>query len=427
MSCFDSWSNPLTFFTETIFGNRTASPRFAAIDGLRALSYLWILIDHGVTNSSYYVEVYSTPLLLDKFIDFSFQGVTCFFVLSGFLVAYILTSAVDKNNLHNKNKYGGLTLEIFTVFLSKRFFRIAPAFYFSVLVTNLSLRFDRSYDDLNFALNWPSYIVFINNYFSGSLFWSVAVEMQFYLISALPMYLYLSKPLYGFIASGFMIAIPFLIRTIFSVNYENDNVSFLSSTYFNTITRADAYGVGMLVFMIWEAYMKDRPSSLSSEYYQNTNTHQSSIKATMLLIWVLIFVSVASMFLFASYDPPDYWPYSTTMFTNISYLSFACGSGSLILISLDGYISPINYILSSSVWIPFAGISYTGYLSSALTTGLYCNFVTVVLQFRKIDELGGIYFLIIQLICINFIFSILITVFIEKPFINIGAKLFDKN
>lgn len=423
MSCFEllseAWSNPYTIFIETIFGNRPTKSHFAAVDGLRALSFLWVFVSHLLLLPDRYFKTCLTiPDTIESIASGGYQGVTCFFVLSGFLVAYILSSAVDKNNVLTKNKYGGLTLEIFLAFLQKRFFRIAPSFYFSVFLTAF---YPHDSSD-NIFYNWPSYLIFINNYFSTSLYWSVAVEMQFYLISALPMYLYLSKPVYGFITSGIMIAIPLLIRTLIAANYANDFPKYASLTYFNMIARADAYGVGMLVFMTWEAYMKDRPSSLTNEYYLNPGKNHLCLQATMFIIWTLIFISILSIFFFMGCcSLPAFWPYSFTMYHNISMFSFACSTGSLILITLDGYISLINFVLSSPLWIPLASLSYTGYLLTDITINLYSVFYTKVLA---IDNMNKIPFVILQYLCFALVIALPVTVFIEKPFIFIASKLF---
>ena len=105
-----------------------------------------------------------------KLISFVGNGVDFFFVISGFLMFLAL---------QNKD----FSIETYWTFIKKRFFRIAPLYYVSIVVY---------FSVFNFVLNHPvstkSVIIdalFLNNYFKDNIaytFWSLAVEWGFYLI-----------------------------------------------------------------------------------------------------------------------------------------------------------------------------------------------------------------------------------------------------
>lgn len=140
------------------------------IDGLRAVSALLVILYHyGYT-----------------FIPAGF-GVMVFFVISGFLITWLL--------LKEREKSGTVSLKNFYI---RRALRIFPAFYcFWICVTVLLIVLHRS-------IIWPQAIssfCYVANYYQGlhgypstayALTWSLSVEEQFYLLWPLT-FLLLSK------------------------------------------------------------------------------------------------------------------------------------------------------------------------------------------------------------------------------------------
>jgi peptidoglycan/LPS O-acetylase OafA/YrhL/glycosyltransferase involved in cell wall biosynthesis len=105
------------------------------------------------------------------------HGVLAFFVLSGFLITWLL--------LKEESKYGAISLRLFYL---RRALRIFPAFYcFWLLTTAAFLIFHR-------PINWPqafSSLAYVNNYYQAifgdpntgySHTWSLGIEEQFYLL-----------------------------------------------------------------------------------------------------------------------------------------------------------------------------------------------------------------------------------------------------
>src|SRR5579864_8130868 len=84
-----------------------------ALDGLRGLAILLVVLDH-------YQLVSQNPRIN---IELGSAGVTLFFVLSGFLITWLL--------LEENRKFGDVSLKSF---YQRRFLRIFPAFYCMWLV-----------------------------------------------------------------------------------------------------------------------------------------------------------------------------------------------------------------------------------------------------------------------------------------------------
>lgn len=147
--------------------------RIFGLDLLRALAVLFVVYGHGYTLL---VDVAQYPYLAPYF-----DGVTMFFVLSGFLIGRILLRTVAKEN------FGGQTL---TEFWIRRWFRTLPN-YFLVLTALVVVVY---------VNDWPrpegliKYFFFSQNIVSPhpNFFpeaWSLAVEEWFYLVIPIPLYL----------------------------------------------------------------------------------------------------------------------------------------------------------------------------------------------------------------------------------------------
>jgi peptidoglycan/LPS O-acetylase OafA/YrhL len=157
---------------------------FDTFDALRFISFLIVFLSH--------IPIPSTSLF--NFVSHSGNiGVTFFFVLSGFLITYIL--------LHEKKNINTINLKSF---LFRRILRIWPLFYLMILfafATPIILEHlhlpssNQGYDP-----NWIVSCLFLENYvmmFTNSfpnasplrVMWSLCVEEHFYIIWGLFIYL----------------------------------------------------------------------------------------------------------------------------------------------------------------------------------------------------------------------------------------------
>ncbi len=158
-----------------------SSTRIPALDGLRGIAILLVLLCHAV-----FFELHSSSKLLSPLLTFgklTWSGVDLFFVLSGFLIGGILLDAMDSP-------------QYFKTFYIRRAYRILPLY--AVLLAAFSLRFLTAQGSAgplgNFTpspIPWASYVTFTQNIWMGlrgtlgvgamAATWSLAVEEQFYL------------------------------------------------------------------------------------------------------------------------------------------------------------------------------------------------------------------------------------------------------
>lgn len=136
------------------------------LDGLRFLAVLTVMVEHWVHDR------------YKLYLPWGYAGVSLFFVLSGFLITGILLRARDEAEAVGQP--ARVTLWRFYV---RRFLRIFPLYYLAVVVAAIFLIEGR-------AMLWPNLLYvsniaqFLDGKWAGSvaLFWSLAVEEQFYLV-----------------------------------------------------------------------------------------------------------------------------------------------------------------------------------------------------------------------------------------------------
>ncbi|WP_299114298.1 acyltransferase [uncultured Winogradskyella sp.] len=141
--------------------------RIFGLDILRALAIIFVVLGHG--NSL----IFEKPPKLVQFLIF--DGVSIFFVLSGFLIGRILIKELSKSKINYKTILN---------FWIRRWFRTLPNYYL-ILFTLFTLNY---IFNNNFSLfNYKRYFLFAQNlYYKHPYFfseaWSLSVEEWFYLL-----------------------------------------------------------------------------------------------------------------------------------------------------------------------------------------------------------------------------------------------------
>jgi peptidoglycan/LPS O-acetylase OafA/YrhL len=178
--------------------------RLLDIDALRAIAALSVLYFHA-TNT---VATYPSNTAIRTSGKYGFTGVDIFFVISGFILPYVMFLSGFKLSIHWKT------------FLFKRIMRIEPAYIASILVTvGLGLIVNWMYHKTVYSYSLPqllSHLLYLNSFMGfewvNPVYWSLAIEFQFYLVLMLIYPALMSK--YG----RFALLIPL---SLLSMNFSN--------------------------------------------------------------------------------------------------------------------------------------------------------------------------------------------------------------
>ncbi len=161
--------------------------RLTALDGLRAIAVLTVLLSHTSGRDQ------ALGPQLD-FLGIGHVGVYLFFVLSAFLLGLgLLNSGITAQSVRN--------------FYLRRIFRIIPLYYLVIgsvfLQQHLTGQISKQY--LHIEHGWTGFWQHLAMYRGDSVFWSVVVEMQFYLVVPFLVWLLLRfrwKGLLGLLLAG---------------------------------------------------------------------------------------------------------------------------------------------------------------------------------------------------------------------------------
>ena len=375
-----------------------------AVDGLRALSILGILMCHTIFFWDFLLpkETYQSMLshAIPRLMLFGELSVDLFFVISGFLIARILFEDYDTHNtLHIKNFY------------TRRFMRLLPAYLVTLLLFCVWIQY-------NCHMSWTN-ILYINNFIplkhqcmaSG---WSLAIEEQFY--SIFPWFLLLFMGLFrrhigvlfGLLILAFLIRLYVMwssglpVPMLFSMK----NPDFI--TYFDILYDKPHTRYASLLCGVMLAYSLRYTKTL--EYLQ-----RFGILGTLALcvgLGMCVSVLLVSRHHISS-QSANIWG---IMYMASHRIIFAIGAA-LCLLSTHAPHGPgswLNRFLSMPFWYPIAQLSYAAYLLHPIVIDRLYH----LLPHRAYSTSE-----LLLLFCLNTTLSLfaasLMYVFIERPFMRL--------
>lgn len=253
---------------------------FENLDGLRFLCFLSIFFYHSFYTES--LELKNNPIYIfveNGIFGNANIGVNFFFVLSGFLITYLL--------IQEKQNNGQINLKNFWI---RRALRIWPLFYFCVffgfvIFPYIKQTFGQTPNETADPLY---YLTFLNNFDLINvgkvpdssvlgILWSIAVEEQFYLIWPIIIFLFPLKKLW----------IPFTFFILTSLVYRTFNTSAFARE-FHTLSCIGDMTVG--AFGAWLIIV--------SEKFKKTIADLSKIKiAVIYVVFFIIYIYKYQLFI----------------------------------------------------------------------------------------------------------------------------------
>jgi len=383
-----------------------------SLDGFRALSIIWVVVFHIYWMSGLLVspEVYEQILASVPFspIMNGTLGVDTFFVMSGFLIAGQLFRE------YNKTQSIGLK-----TFYLKRAFRLLPVYY---LVLVIMANVDEGSKNV-----WANFI-YINNLFpvqetTMPWSWSLAIEEQFYVVfplfalwllkqpKHLPWLLILLLGAFGinhYVFFGNTIPDPFITNPTYGKEvYDQCENLFYVGTHLR---------FGSLLIGIIASYIHFFHKAFISRVLQSFWGYNLLGTFGFFLIGLTTFVS--------DKDVINSGVIGVTYAAWYHYL-FSLGLGLFMLLTMNprGMFHHVNSILSIRAFYPIAQLSYSLYLIHPIV--IYLTYESEHSSGQLTSQtLTGLVPMVV-LICL--VSSMLLYVFIEKPFIQLRKRFDSKD
>ena len=215
--------------------SQSGTARIPGLDGLRALSVSFVIIEHLTQSGSVHLDL--------GWIGLGNLGVRIFFVISGFIVTTLL--------MEERKKYGSISLKAFYI---RRAFRILPIWscYVGVILLGLALthRFPPA-RDLWGVFTFNADYVPISTVDLAHL-WSLSVEEKFYLIWPAALVFAGTRRSTG-VAWIVVFTLPF-VRLFDTMN----GISFGAASYLTFHHNADALAVGCLLALLRPQFEANR-------------------------------------------------------------------------------------------------------------------------------------------------------------------------
>ncbi|PJZ71319.1 hypothetical protein CH373_02105 [Leptospira perolatii] len=370
-----------------------------SLNGLRAFAILFVIVYHLWTLLGQFAT--ETPVLIKNILVNLNSGVDLFFVLSGYLIYGGFLRSLEKNRQLSIRK-----------FFIDRTLRIFPAYYFSLIVLffyyqNQSVKLHSVANPnpgeiellyrimMNLKYSFGDFFYF-SNYtpFRLSIVgWSLSIEEQFYLI--LP---FLSGYFLFTVSQKMRIGFLFLLYFIalgFRFFYEAQNSGLDPLIY--THCRMDSLVSGMLV----------------AELISSRNRSGSQFALDKKVSAILIFLSIALLLLGHSFDLENWFR------RTLGISCFNLGYAGILLLALDSN-SLCAWIFNQPILRPIARLSYTMYLWNLILAGWA---VSHILKGTRTIGPGQIVWACVMGLASSFLFSWLLFLIVEKPFLLWKDKL----
>ena len=303
-----------------------------ALDGLRGIAILLVVASHFVSNLRITADGWAWPLV--TLAHAGWTGVDLFFVLSGFLITGILIDARGSNSY-------------FKAFYARRALRILPAYYgflFVIFVVLPLLRVGAGDNAMLARQHQGWYWLHLTNImmalgelpghgpYPSTLFWSLAVEEQFYLLWPAIVALSPVRTLRKVCIGGVILCIALRIAGGIT------GVSGLTLSVL-PITRGDTLFVGGL---------------LAIEYRRGGLARYAKFAKALVPIALVLLVALMSV-----YGRLDYMDPGTAMFGSIAIMVIGA---SAVVIGISARALWVTRTLQSPILRSFGRYSYAIYI-----------------------------------------------------------------
>eukprot|EP01133_Synstelium_polycarpum_P007426 gene7426-8687_t len=413
-------------------GGVSDKKHFLALDGIRTLSTCWVVLGHsllfvmmlGYDNIGYTFTTVRT--------FFSFQSIPAgefavdvFFLLSGFLVAHSLLSALDR--LEQTGQSG----VVFAVkYIVHRIIRLSPLYVFVLFFFwKLSPMLGTGplwylYEAMTSTCDkyWWTNILYINNLYPATLDnecmswgWYMANDFQFYLIAPFVVVAFRSKKLAGYVFVALLVALTFTTNIWLSLKFNIGtffDLSIVATTFATDIyqkpwCRIGPYAVGM---------------GLAFVYTHERVRHYYSYFSMRIQMYVLAFgiTFVLTYIPYTDFHGTPWTKGQNAVWNGLAHTMFTVGVSFFMLATFYGHGGMLKWVLERPIWRYTSKLTYSTYLIHPviLWTRIFCN--TTLFHYSTVEFA----YLYIGNLVFSFSSAFVLHLFIEKPFTNLERLIF---
>eukprot|EP01097_Dermamoeba_algensis_P005265 TRINITY_DN3341_c0_g1_i1.p1 TRINITY_DN3341_c0_g1~~TRINITY_DN3341_c0_g1_i1.p1 ORF type:complete len:724 (+),score=220.57 TRINITY_DN3341_c0_g1_i1:71-2242(+) len=434
--------------------------QMTSLNGARVVSICWVILCHTFIWSQ--ADTVDILRAFKSISTFSFQvisngwsSVDSFFFLSGFLVAFLSIKELKK-----KGKIPWF------LFYFHRIWRLTPVYMFVVFLT-ITVEPQWLMGPNSVAMNeadsckkyWWTNLLYINNFYPSSeqgvaacvgVSWYLANDMQMFIVSPLFFFSYYKSKILGWSLIVLGLVANILSSALISNhnNYIGNMIAQMGGNFFEDVyvkpyTRMGAYLMGIAMAFLYHQLLEHHHSSKSS--FSINNNNQNDIeredarvaeiiqhkKENEYAVPVSKYISYGLMLfggfwmcliIFGTYTEPTGAEWNVAQ--NVLYIAFSrivwsFGLGCVLLMCLTGNGGWVNAVLSHPAFNVLSKLTFGAYLLHPFVLNvLFMDYPGRILY----DE-----FMIITLFlgvaCISFGASLVVSLLIEMPIVNL-EKLF---
>lgn len=330
------------------------------------------LLDSNHTDYSWWGK------LINQFIYNMSFGVEIFFLISGFLISYIL--------LEEKKQIGTINIP---KFMLRRAFRIWPLYFFLIIISPYIV----AWIDSTPSPSYISQIFFIENFhtigtkqwiYPFAHFWSICVEEHFYIVWPFVIAFTPLKKILPVLFS--LLGISILFRIYIALFYD---VPWFT-LYLHSISRIDVLIIGAIGAYIYS----QKPFTFKLKKW---------MRITLLILFIYI-VSISPIFLWENWFMAGFRKYFYIIIISILLLDY----------NFNPYFK--HYLKPKSIFHYFGKVSYGIYMYSNILLPII---IKKILWPFGISNMWIFFFLSIS---ITLLVSIISYEILEKPFLKIGKR-----
>ena len=430
-----------------------------SINGIRVLSVYCILTHHVFTHTP---QTSFSNLLetIDLYSDFPHKFymalrivVDIFFVISGFLLSYIVIPELHKQ----KSNYSWMK------FIIHRILRLTPLYYTAIVIGLFIMRYlgsgpqwplhDEQFHEACQTYWWTNFLYIqnlipYNSYPCLSWTWYVSSDLHFFIVSPLILYSYYRKKIFGYLMCLLFILINLayigILSTVYEfspINYGGRSLEFqVSLIYMKSQARISAFIIGIMIGFLYLKHLSnlkrsekddinliDNTSEVNhtfSDSFENFCLKLVTIKCLRIMLYIIGIIMMLSAELTSQVlddNGNDYWNQnSKSAFLAFQRLTTAIGFAFCFLPLLLGHCSGARKFFSLGIFIILARITFAIYLIHPILLRIHLFsrsqrvFITDMEMLHTSASLAVIASIAAGILC----------VLVEIPFLSLERKYF---